>query len=315
MMAGIFPKAFQKRMRRRGKVRRYDLPLVKDLGNRFLIFLCALLTFLLLLTLGFYHVTQALSTSWTSDLAQTITIEIPYEDGAQSPAATAKILEESLKQIAGVTTVDTLSQEEILSLIGPWQGNESGENTHGFFNKNLPALLSVSVENKADNFLNALEQRVKEVAPRANLDTHQDWLATILSFTGYIALIALLVILFITLGIVTTIAGAVQARMMIYRQDLELLHLMGASDGYITRQFMRFMAIQIAKGTIAGALLLLVFFAMATFLTRGNEALILPSITWEPVHLIVLLAVPALLCLLGVGTTAVTVLRFLRKMP
>ena len=43
------------------------------------------------------------------------------------------------------------------------------------------------------------------------------------------------------------VAGAVRARMAIHQKELQLLHVMGASDGYIAHQFVRYVFWQAGK--------------------------------------------------------------------
>ena len=121
----------------------------------------------------------------------------------------------------------------------------------------------------------------------------------------------------LTIGVttVTAISGAVGARMAVYRAEVELLHLMGATDNYIARQFQRYAMIAALQGGFAGT----IAGAGAIFLTgavsgRMNVDL-LPGFALEPLQIATLCALPALAALIAVGTARQTVMRVLTAMP
>jgi cell division transport system permease protein len=296
--------------------RRYDLPLNKDGGGLFLKILIALMSFLAILALSGSFALSEMKDRWSSGLENKASIEIPAKDQAGNILTPDQIrsysqqIYNALGQHPAVENVTIMSEEEISSLVAPWLGDDMA-----FDQIPLPGILTVSFKDKVPLDKKIFASRLKDIAPMARLDTHESWLNDVLRFTGALKFSAILITMIIGLITVVAIAGAVQSRMAVYREELELLHLMGAADSYISKQLQRFIFILCLQGavigTVAGGLALIII----GWFAGEMDISLLPDFSLNAFQIITLLALPLLIALLATITARHTVLRTLSQMP
>ena len=285
----------------------YDIPLHTRLGTEFLVMLIALMTYLLLLAAMGSTSLGHMAHKWVAGLENAMTIEIPASDSAAQKAET---LVKTLQNVAGVTSAKTLTQKDMGDILSPWLGNQ----TSVLAELPLPTLISVTLDKRTPSTTTAIKNAVNASVPEAIVDAHEDWLVDLLKLTNGLRFTAMVVfgmILFVT---ALVIAGAVRSRMAIHQRELELLHIMGASDRYISLQFIRYVLSQSLKGMGYGFLAGLLTFGAFVLFTRQSTGTV-PEITLEPYDAIIFLSVPVLLISIGIGTARHTVLRVLNEMP
>lgn len=304
----------RKTLGRAGK-RRYDLPLGGD-GTGFLTVLIGLMTVLAMMALCASFVLAAMTQRWSSGLENRITVEIPARtrDGdllsAVEIASLTDRIAAALRGVENVVSVTAMNRDDIAALVDPWLGQ-------GVLNDDfpLPGMIAVQVERSDTKTLQALHSRTRAIAPHARIDTHEEWLRDLLRFTGALQLAALVLVLVIGLTTVTAVAGAVRARMKIHRAEVEILYLMGASDGYITRQFQRHSILLALRGGGIGALCALTMIAVIGMVAGEMGVAVLPEFTLSPTHWIGLAAVPLCVTAIAAITARRTLMRTLTGMP
>lgn len=285
----------------------YDIPLHTRLGTEFLVLLIALMTYLLLLSasgsIGLGHMTD----KWVSGLENAMTIEIPAKDGAKQQAAA---LVEKLQKLDNVKSARVLSQNDMGDMLSPWLGND----TAVLADLPLPTLVSVELKKRTDNTAQSIKNLVNSTAPEAIVDAHEAWLVDLLKLTHGLRFTALIVfglILFVTSFV---IGGAVRSRMAMHQRELELLHTMGATDKYISLQFIRYIFSQTTKGLgfgVLAGLVTLIAFAVFTNQSTGT----LPELRMGQADWLSLISIPFLLLGIGTLTARQTVYSVLNEMP
>lgn len=295
---------------------RYDLPFHKDQGTDFLMLLVALMTFLAVMALAAAFVLGGLSDRWSSGLENSLSIEISAENGkgdirsAPDMDALKDKIGSLLKKNPNVAHYKILTKEDTNKLLEPWLGENSLLDTLP-----LPGLISVELKETAPEILKSLGADLKAIDPDIALDTHQAWLEGILRLTGSLRWATFFIAGIITLTTVAAVSGAVRARMAIHRADVELLHLMGADDDYIMRQFQRHTLVLSLKGAAAGALCACLVFFLIHLASSGDTEVLLPQLSIGLIHGIMLLATPLAVCVIAGLTARFTVLRALSQMP
>ncbi|MCB1563517.1 MAG: permease [Alphaproteobacteria bacterium] len=297
--------------------RRYDLPLNKSAGTGFLILLVALMTFLAVMALGASFTLGEMAQRWASGLENRLTVEIPAEitGGAlRSPSDIAYLSEktaEALKADPAVETVEIMGEADVQALISPWLGEDLS-----FEGLPLPGLISVKMRIGTPEAIERLRHTLKGINQDIHLDAHESWLKDLLRLTGALKFAAAAITLIIALTTIAAIAGAVRSRMAEHKADVELLHLMGASDLYITRQFQRHALILALRGalagTAAGGLALLLIGLSAG---NGGDTGLLPNLHLGTKHVLTLILLPCAACLIASLAARFTVLRVLALMP
>lgn len=230
----------------------YDIALEDGSGRHLVSGMTALMVFFVSLALAVNFALGNMTDRWVSDLTGNLTVEIkpplPGDNGNPSAADLRAFNERVDTALAiarkhpAVTEARALTEQEIRSLIEPWL-NESAARA-----LLLPALIDIRLMPNADT--SQLQKDLVAKVPGASIDTHSEALSDIKTIARSLqAFVIILTGLIITLG-VAGIAGIVRAKFAIHQTEVETLHLIGASDDYIARQFRR----HAMGGTLRGAL-------------------------------------------------------------
>ncbi|QQG35615.1 MAG: permease [Micavibrio aeruginosavorus] len=304
-----------------GKVygkRRYDLPLNNNANSRFLVILIGLMSFLATLGLSAFFTLGAMSQRWISGLENNLTLEIPAEtsegrllslDEMNNLTQAAASILTSYPDVARYNVMD---REEIQNLVEPWLGK--GALSADSFP--LPGLISIKVKDQASRqSVESLAKKIEDTIPGARLDTHESWLKDVLRFTNALRFSTTVLLTVIAVTTVIAVAGAVNASLSAHHTDVELLHLMGAADSYISRQFQRHALLLGLAGSAAGAMIGLLGVTAIDWLAGEMEIYTSPQQYTSLPQTIGTAMVPAVIALLAMATARQTVLHELAKMP
>ena len=290
-----------------GKNMRFDIPLHARVGTEFLALLMALMTFLCILA-GCINISlNNMAHAWSTGLADTVTIEIPH---SQSDDNRLNDLVEKLSKIENVSEARVLDQKELQSLVEPWLGKGSSALT----DLPVPALVNVHLKKRSDEVLEKLNSTVLAEIPQAKVDAHDNWLSDILKLSKGLQIAGTALIIIIGIVTALTVSGAVRSRMAIHHSELELLHIMGASDSYITRQFQKYILVLSGKGIMLGLGLSLAVILGAHILAL-NLPETLPRFDLIPAHFYVVPIISLMLLLISITAAKRTVMNVLKEMP
>ncbi len=287
---------------------RYDLPLNKGGGSKFIVLLIALMTFLAVLAVSTSFALGSIAKSWSSGLENKLTIEIPGDiDGHDALKINIKKV---LDKIDNIKKIEFISGSKMSDLIAPWLGDD-----FALEEVPMPTLIALETRNTSKTFIDKLQQDLKNINPNILVDTHEEWLDDFLRMIGSLKFATFFVSLVIGITAFTAITGVIRARMAEHIDDVELLHLMGASDAYIAAQFKRY-ALRLGLlggifGLLAGTLGLFGF-SMGINSTDTNT---FPTLELNAFAILTLLSLPFIACSLCALTAKITVLRSLAQMP
>ncbi len=296
--------------------RRYDLPLSGGAGNSFLRLLIGLMSVLGMFALCASFALSAMTDRWSSGLDNKISVEIPAMDSGGeviAPAIVESMTNEAntiLTQHPDVKDSEIMPEEHIRELLAPWLGQDMIMDSVP-----LPGLISVTFKPDTKTDMQDLLVQLRDVAPQARIDTHESWLSDVTRFTGALQFAAILLTLIIGMTTLVAVAGGVRSKLSENKDELELLHLMGASDSYIARQLQRHTLILSlqggAIGVLAGAIILFIISLVA-----GNMGVnLVPDFKLGDYQKVALVLMPVPIALLAMATARFTVLRVLNKMP
>jgi len=290
--------------------KRFDLPLAKDPTSRFLTWLTALMVYLAALSLAGALFVSDMAKRWESGLAGGLTVQIVPQPGA-SPSALNEQTESALtvlRSTPGVKSASALSTDAIARLMEPWLGKEAADPLLP-----MPRLIDVVTDGPVDTA--ALAARLKSAAPGATLDDHAVWLADLRRFAAALHIAALAVVALIGGAGVMAVIFAVRAGLAIHRHVVELLHLMGATDRYVARQFESHVMSLTLRGGLGGLVLAVATLAGLGQASAGLRSGLLPDISVNVWQLATLAIVPVVASLLAMLTARWTVLRTLESLP
>jgi cell division transport system permease protein len=286
-----------------------DLALDADPARRFLPWLVAMIVYLASLALAGMMSLSAAVDRWDRGLTGTLTVQIPAPATGTADDAVARALA-ALKATPGVESARVLGTDEISALLEPWLG--SGTLAREL---PLPRLIDVRVRAAAAPDVEGLTAVVRAAAPGAVIDDHKKSLDRLIALAHTVELVALGIVVLVTLAAVATVIFITRTGLAIHAGGIELLHLIGAADGYVARQFQG-QALELAlKGGVIGCVLTA---ATVFLLGRAAAALgtgILPDFTLSPAQWGALAAVPLGVAVIGMVTARMTVMAALRALP
>jgi cell division transport system permease protein len=225
-----------------------ELPLDGDPSTRFLPWVAAAVVYLAALALAAALTAREVIDRWQAALTGAITVEVPFpqapaDDERVSAAARRQAQTERIQaamrvllSTSGVGKVEPLDTARARQLLEPWLG--SGGVSQDL---PLPTLIDVSFARDAAPNLGDLAERLAQAVPGSRLDDHGLWLDGVRSLARAAQGLAVAVIAVVGLVAAAAVAFATRTGLSIHRDVVEVLHLIGAHNSYIGRQFSRHM--------------------------------------------------------------------------
>ncbi|MGH6933655.1 MAG: cell division protein FtsX [Dongiaceae bacterium] len=289
---------------------RSDLPLAGDASGRFLPWIIGCMVYLATLALAAAIIADSLADRWQSDLAGTYTIQIPPRSDITSDAREAMVgsVVELAAGAAGVARVNVVNEAEKARLLEPWFGAAGLPDTI-----RLPDLVVIEMSEGETLDVPAIGGKLREFAPGATIEDHQRWQGDLATFTRSVKTLAAMAIAFIIVAAIATIVFVTKTGLEIHRRVIEIVHLVGAQDSYIARQFLIHALRQGLVGGIAGvALAILTLVLIERMIAHGATA-VLPELSLHAGQWLLLALAPLAVGTVSMITAHLTVLRALGR--
>jgi cell division transport system permease protein len=285
-----------------------DLQLDADSGSRFLPWALAVMVFLAALALAGALALDGTIDGWRRGVSAKLTVQIA--DRPEQPMAprVAKAIA-ILQAVPGVKAATAMPQSAIEALLEPWLGAEALQT-----GLPLPGLIDVTLDEGSALSVGALAARLQAAVPGAQVDDPKPWLERLVQLGRLLQSLGGGIVLLVGLAASAMVIFATRAGLAARRDTIELLHLIGAEDGYIARQFQRHVAAQAMRGGIAGTLAALLILVGIQLLAGRVGAGMLPGLALAWWHWLALLVLPAAAAGLAIVTARRTVLGALRAM-
>lgn len=212
---------------------------------------------------------QSVSQRWALSLSGVITVQVPAAERALDPMVEAgrgrtdgpsrlSAVLEILRATPGIGHLTILDRARSRALLKPWLGDDL------LTQIDLPALVDLRLMGSASLDLEDLRRRLEGRVPGTMVDDHGLWLSRVAGVTAAVERGGWLIVLLV--GAVSTISVvfAVLSGLSVNRDVVELLHLMGARDGYVAKRFQSYVLMAaLPASVIAGTL------AVATIMAIG----------------------------------------------
>ncbi|MBB2203732.1 ABC transporter permease [Gluconacetobacter takamatsuzukensis] len=312
------------------RARRADgLALRRALPDRLLPLLVAAMAVLAALALAGATGAQILSARWSSGAASMLTIQIPDPEAPATakttpPLTRADAVLAALADTPGAARVHRLDKAELATLLAPWLGQQND------FALTLPAIVELHMQAARPADADALARRLAATAPGTLVERNAEWGERLGRLADSLHSCALLAVAIVVGIAVVLIAATTRAGLAARRLPIELIHAMGATDGYIAGRFARRTALLAFIGGLAGSVLALPLLVLlsrvaAPFATSATPPPT-PTADWAtgwttlahtlPTPLVAtLLALAPAAALIGWLTTQATVRAWLRTLP
>lgn len=243
----------------------------------------------------------------TRELSRTLTVQIVHGDPAVRERE-ARLAANALRTVPGVASVKPLARDEIAQLLRPWLGSGALDPELP-----LPALIDVTFAQPGPEKAAAVRMILGKIAPHAQLDEQASWLNALSGLLSALRWLGLGIAVLVVMAMVGTVVLATRSALNTHRETIEVMHLMGATDGQISRLFEKRSAVDGLLGgamaVLAAALLLLVLHTRLAETGSGLlEGVSLPFYGWG-----VLFVLPPVAALLAALTARATVFRSLSE--
>ncbi len=258
-----------------GLLPRGETPIVpkNSISGRALVAVVAIMTFLSSLTVGAVMLVRSAANEWQSDVSREITIQIRPVEG-RDIEADVRVAAEIARAAPGVGGVQVYSKEESSRLLEPWLGA-------GLAIEDLPVprIVVVRLSPGATPDLEPLRKALTARIPGSGLDDHRAWIDRMRTMARTTVLGGLTVLTLMLAATILSVTFATRGAMATNRPIVEVLHLIGAKDSFISSQFQRHFLLLGLEGGILGGGAAIVVFALVAFagdwgrVTAGGEQL------------------------------------------
>jgi cell division transport system permease protein len=242
---------------------RFETPLVprNSISGSALIAVVAIMTFLASLTTGAVMLVNQAASEWQSDVAREVTIQVLPAPGRDIEATVAKAAG-VVRGFAGIGDVRVYTKEESAKLLEPWLGV-------GLTLDDLPVprLIVVKLAGNATPDLAQLRRLLADQAPGATLDDHRGWVDRMRAMAGTAVAVGIGVLMLMFAATILSVTFATRGAMATNKTVIEVLHFVGAKNGFIAGNFQRhFLMLGLQGGAIGGGGAILLF-ALASLIS------------------------------------------------
>jgi cell division transport system permease protein len=280
---------------------------------RNLVVTMAVMSYLACLAIGSLILINRAVDGWTRGLSREVTVQLREMQNLDMDAELAKAVK-LLQATQGITQVEVLDRSAGLKLLEPWLGSANLEELP------VPRLLRVIIDEQAPPDFAALSGALQASVKGASLDTHQRWEGELKRMAQTLTLLSLLILLLICASAIAMVIFAARAVLDANREVVDVLHLVGAKDGFIARQIdKRFMMSGLSAGLIGVGLALLTFLVLG--ISGASETNVVSeasySLLFAPIHTSLwtyglLLLVPIAATTIALLSARLTLMRMLK---
>ena len=247
-----------------GFLPRFDTTLVprNSISGRALVAVVAIMTFLASLTTGAVILVSQAASEWQADVSREVTIQVIPAPGRDTDASVDKATSVA-RAFPGIGDVRAYTKDESSKLLEPWLGA-------GLKLEELPVprLIVVKVASGATPDIPQLRNILAEQVPGATLDDHRGWIDRMRAMSGTAVAAGVCILILMIAATVLSVTFATRGAMATNKTVIEVLHFVGAKNGFIANNFQRhFLLLGLQGGAIGGGAAI-VLFALASLLSR-----------------------------------------------
>src|SRR5215472_18107056 len=218
-----------------------------SIAGRALVAVVAIMTFLASLTTGAVMLVLGSAAEWQSDVAREMTIQIRPDSNRDIEAA-VRLAADIARAAPGIAEVRPYTAEESARLLEPWLGS-------GLALDALPVpriiVLRVAADRRPD--LAALRAALAAKIAGVTVDDHRGWIARMRAMANTAVVGGMGILALVLIATVLSVTFATRGAMATNRPIVEVLHFIGARDGFIASEFQRhFLRLGLIGGALGG---------------------------------------------------------------
>lgn len=287
-----------------------------SISGRALLAVIAIMTFLAALTLGAVVLVRSAAGEWQSAVAREITIQLRPTEGRDIEADVQKVVTLT-SATPGVGGVRPYTKEESARLLEPWLGS-------GLVLGDLPVprLIVVRIAAGGAPDFGSLRKQLADQIPGSSLDDHRGWVESMRSMARSAVAVGLSVLALVLAATMLSVMFATRGAMSTNRQIVEVLHVVGAKEGFIAAEFQRHFLLLGLKGGALGGAVAMALFALAGIMSdwskgsagESQAAALFGNLSLGPQGYGAIIGLVVLVAAVTAGTSRLTVHRTLKAL-
>ncbi len=300
-----------------------ELGLRRGLADRMLPLLVAAMAFLAALALAGWFGTAALSRHWREGAGSALTVQVPDPEtpAAQGGGTRLSAVLAALTGTPGIASARALSSQELADLLRPWLGG-AGVGPADRLAIAIPAVIAVRLHDATFD-VQPLSRQLEAAAPGTLVEDHAVWIGRLALLTRSLQACAGLALLIVAGVAAAVVAVATRSGLSTRRDAIEIVHGLGAADGYIAGRFAARATWLAVTGAAGGGLIALPILLVLANLAApfggqpevGGGTIADTLSTLPPALWLSLPCLPLAAAAIGFVTAQGTVRRWLRRLP
>ena len=288
-----------------------DLSFDSDASRHFVPLIVAVMVYLATLALAGSLSVGGTVDQWRDAVRGSMTVQLPGRPGGQeSPEAVANIeaITDALLATPGVASAAALPVSDIQALLEPWLGDADLP-----ADLPVPVLIDVTLDDGVSLDPKGLAQHLAVIVPGVQVSDSGASLERLVRLARSVQWVAGIIVALVGSAATAIIIFATRAGMSAHRKTIELLHLIGAHDSYIARQFQFRLLFLSFIGGVLGLVFGTATLIVITLLSSQVQASLVPRLSLTASHWAILAMLPILGTAVATVTARMTVSRSLRQ--
>ena len=286
-----------------------DIPFARDDANRLLPAMIACLVSFAALLLVIAMTLSGTLAAQSRDVSGMIQVEIP---AAKASESRIRDITELLRATEGVHTVTPLDTAAMERLLQPWLGDDFTLDT-------LPVPFIIDVKTAVNDQrtavdVGALTEKLRAIDRSIAVNDRAVWVGHLAKAVVAIQTLVLLVAGLLLACVVGMIVLVAKTNLRLHFKTVSLLHMFGATDDYILHQFQWNGALLAGRGALIGVAAATVVFFLVVVVSNRWASPVLPPLSFELLHVVMLVALPVFTALTALLATRFTVQSMLQQM-
>jgi cell division transport system permease protein len=233
----------------------------RSVAGRSLVMVIAIMTFLACLAAGAAHLVSRAVNDWTVSITSEMSIEVRPMPGRDLEADVAAAAE-AARKTRGIAAVKVFSRAESEALLQPWIG--TGLDVTDL---PIPRMITLTREPNANPDVADLSRRLAAIGPSVSLDDHRAFLSRLSTMANALIVVAVGIVALVLAASALAVGFATRSAVALNHEVVEVLHLVGADDDFVAREFQRrFLALGV-EGGLLGAVAAAVCYFIAGILS------------------------------------------------
>lgn len=220
-------------------IQKTDLPLWEDPSAKYVPWIIALMVYLATIVLTLAIATGDAMNAWDRGYTNKVTVEIPPRFEGVDPLLQGQQQDHDvqavmnvLKQVEGIKAFRPIPTSEIVKMMRPWVGEKINLD-----DLPLSTLIEVELIKYDPHFSQNLEGILRQGIPMLQVEDHRIWQKGLFNVLLAAKVVGFGIVLLIILAVIGTIMFTTKTSLTIHSKIIEILHLIGAHNLYIAKQF------------------------------------------------------------------------------